>query len=457
MIQICSRAGITAVMMVVQLNWAIPTAALQTWEVLVVAASACEARRHPLAFLALGRCGSSGARTLAPLCAEPCAAALCRTPRGRSHCCGPSMLQGRAAGLESLRRGHGDSAPGALPPCITHGSFLRFQPQGLSHGRGSGGRLLLDLGKCELLMKEVKNVDGVDVNIKLESLGGNRRSISGGLFIEAPPRAIWDVLTNYNHLQDYIPNIAASGAQLQPNGRVRIEQVGVISSALRLTTRIVLEVEEDPYKQLTFSKVESREFLEFEGTYTITTLSGGAYLEYSVKALPLPLLPIQLVQGKIMQEVPSMLAAVRTNAIKYNNIRIQTLGPAWMEDLPVPVSETYRGKMDGPNAVTDVRPRSDDAPAFFPYACGSLPSSDRFPVERTPIEATPLSATSAELGSGLGMGLGLGSHFSSPPSSPTLASSPESTSAMVRLVHTSRGSSYPTSHVLHYPPPPLNA
>jgi hypothetical protein len=29
----------------------------------------------------------------------------------------------------------------------------------------------------------------------------------------------------HTQLQEYIPNIAASGAQLQPNGRVRIEQV----------------------------------------------------------------------------------------------------------------------------------------------------------------------------------------------------------------------------------------
>ena len=68
----------------------------------------------------------------------------------------------------------------------------------------------------------------------------------GGLAIEAPPRAIWDVLTDYNSLNEYIPNIAASGAVLQPNGRVRIEQVGVISPTLRITTRIVLEVVEEP-------------------------------------------------------------------------------------------------------------------------------------------------------------------------------------------------------------------
>ena len=64
---------------------------------------------------------------------------------------------------------------------------------------------------AELILKEVKNVDGVDINIKLEGLGGSRRRISGGLFIEAPPRAIWDVLTNYNNLHEYIPNIAESG------------------------------------------------------------------------------------------------------------------------------------------------------------------------------------------------------------------------------------------------------
>ena len=79
--------------------------------------------------------------------------------------------------------------------------------------------------------------------------------------------------------------------------------MGVISPTLRLTTRIVLEVLEEPYQKLTFSKVESREFVEFEGTYSITKLEQGSYLEYSVEALPLPILPIQIVQGKIKQEV----------------------------------------------------------------------------------------------------------------------------------------------------------
>jgi len=42
-----------------------------------------------------------------------------------------------------------------------------------------------------------------------------------------------------------------------------------------------------------------------------------------------------------------------------------------------------------------------------------MPSTHRFPDERTTIEAAPLSATAAELVLGLGLGLGLGSHFAS--------------------------------------------
>ncbi len=95
------------------------------------------------------------------------------------------------------------------------------------------------------------------------------------------------------------------------------------------------------------------------------------------------------------------------------------------------------------------------------YAYSS--STHRFPDERTPIEATPLSATSVELGLGLGLGLGLDSlvHLSShalplfsPPSFHTLSLSPAFTIVVVRLVHTSLGSSYLIAHVLHYPPPP---
>eukprot|EP00277_Geminigera_cryophila_P006063 CAMPEP_0179411300 /NCGR_PEP_ID=MMETSP0799-20121207/3821_1 /TAXON_ID=46947 /ORGANISM="Geminigera cryophila, Strain CCMP2564" /LENGTH=291 /DNA_ID=CAMNT_0021183355 /DNA_START=85 /DNA_END=959 /DNA_ORIENTATION=+ len=117
----------------------------------------------------------------------------------------------------------------------------------------------------ELILDEIKTTDGVDVAMKLESLGGSKRRISGGILIEAPVRAVWDVLTDYNRLQEYIPNIADSRTIRQPNGRLYLEQVGVVSKRIGLTSRILLDVEEFPYSKLTFTRVESREFLEFMG------------------------------------------------------------------------------------------------------------------------------------------------------------------------------------------------
>jgi hypothetical protein len=67
---------------------------------------------------------------------------------------------------------------------------LRIMPH-LSMRMGSRGGGLTQLGavstdrKAELILREVKHVDGVDVNIKLENLGGSRRRISGELSAKA--------------------------------------------------------------------------------------------------------------------------------------------------------------------------------------------------------------------------------------------------------------------------------
>ena len=44
-----------------------------------------------------------------------------------------------------------------------------------------------------------------------------------------------------------------------------LEQVGVISKRLGLSTRIILAVEEQPFEKVSFSKVEAAGFSEFQG------------------------------------------------------------------------------------------------------------------------------------------------------------------------------------------------
>jgi hypothetical protein len=166
---------------------------------------------------------------------------------------------------------------------------------------------------AETISEETQCVDGLDVKMKLERLGGTRRRISAGVEIAAPPNEIWDVLTNYDALQEFIPNIASSNAVVQPDGGLHLEQVGVVSRRLGLTTRIVLDVSEQPFEKLTFSKIEAAGFSEFQGTYKITKRQdGSSYVHYSIVVMPLPVVPVFLVLSKLRASIPEMLAAVRT-------------------------------------------------------------------------------------------------------------------------------------------------
>eukprot|EP00960_Hanusia_phi_P073359 767993-Hanusia_phi.AAC.3 len=290
---------------------------------------------------------------------------------------------------------------------VTHGPrlgrvtrTLATSPMRRRHGVCSSlqVRSALDMYRpAELILKEVKNVDGVDINIKLEGLGGNRRRISGGLFIEAPPRAIWDVLTNYNNLHEYIPNIAESGesvlscATAQRQGPDRTGWSHIPDAEDNDEDRLGGHGGAVPAAQVLQGGVSGVHRVrgdllhhELQGWEVRAGTAGAAmqgevlsraYLEYSVEALPLPILPIQLVQGKIKKEVPPMLAAVRTNANKYHSLRCRTLGPNWMDDVPVPTSTSYRKRLSSTNSIADDRPS---------YTAPGIESTKLYTIERAP-------------------------------------------------------------------------
>lgn len=159
----------------------------------------------------------------------------------------------------------------------------------------------------------------VDVALRVENLGGRRRRVSGGVDIDMGTNRIWSVLTRYDCLYMYMPNITKSDVEKR-SGQIFLDQVGVISNKLGWQSRILLRVTEDPtLKTITFSRVEGRDFSYFEGKYFVNELgSNRARLEYELVAVPMPLFPVALVERKIVKEVPSMLASVRQEAIQGN-------------------------------------------------------------------------------------------------------------------------------------------
>lgn len=155
----------------------------------------------------------------------------------------------------------------------------------------------------------------VDVTLRVEDVGGRTRRVSGGVDILQPAERVWNVLTHYENNADYIPNIVSSTVT-RPNGKILLEQIGLLSNKLKLRTRLVMAVTEDlPNWTISFTKHECRDFAEFHGCYNIVQRTPlGCRLEYSVIARPRAIYPLSLVERKITKEVPGMLAAIRVES-----------------------------------------------------------------------------------------------------------------------------------------------
>jgi hypothetical protein len=163
-------------------------------------------------------------------------------------------------------------------------------------------------------------VGDATVQLTVEDLGGRRRRISGGVDVEAPLARVWHVLTQYALMDRYMPNITRSKLCAGSDGALLLDQVGVISRKLGLKSRMLMRVAEDldaDVPSITFSRVEGRDFSEFEGRYLFRRLDGGTRtrLDYELYAVPMPLFPVALVERKIVKEVPAMLASVRDQAL----------------------------------------------------------------------------------------------------------------------------------------------
>jgi len=158
---------------------------------------------------------------------------------------------------------------------------------------------------------EVMHVGRSRVDFMMQSLGVTRRRVSGGLLVDAPADVIWQCLTNYEELPDFIPNILSNRVVRDKNGAIRIDQTSLLSRRLGLRTQMTLEaIESSNNRKLVLRRLSGHGFLEFEATYALQDGVGGkTYLSYQVELVPCPIFPLNLVEAKVRKEVPKMLVA----------------------------------------------------------------------------------------------------------------------------------------------------
>jgi len=155
-----------------------------------------------------------------------------------------------------------------------------------------------------------------EIVIDLDWLPDGVIGANGSVFIEAEPPVVWQMLTDYDRLNETMPKVIASKL-LETNNHTRIiDQSG--KSGIFIFEKVVnfrLKVEEVYPEHLWFSQI-SGDFEVYEGEWRLEAVDGqkgtGTLLTYQAEIKPDFFAPQFLVIFVQSQDLPTILKAIRS-------------------------------------------------------------------------------------------------------------------------------------------------
>lgn len=152
------------------------------------------------------------------------------------------------------------------------------------------------------------------VEVKTDKLEGRQRQICASIKLPYSVDQVWQVLTDYDALDKFIPNLVKSQRIEHPTGGIRLEQVGAQQVLLfDFSARVILDMEEDFPHEIRFSMVEG-DFKDFSGSWQLEHLpqsnGAGTKLTYTVLVWPKRTMPVFAVEQRIRADLPLNLVSI---------------------------------------------------------------------------------------------------------------------------------------------------
>ncbi|ESA33528.1 cyclase dehydrase [Leptolyngbya sp. Heron Island J] len=152
------------------------------------------------------------------------------------------------------------------------------------------------------------------VSIKTEKSAPRQRRIVASVAIPQSLEQVWVVLTDYERLADFIPNLTSSRLLSCPNGGIRLEQIGAQCFLnFQFCARVILDMTEVFPQEIGFSMVEG-DFKKFMGRWTLSPALLGdeaaTILSYELMVQPPLAMPVQLIERHICHNLTQNLMAI---------------------------------------------------------------------------------------------------------------------------------------------------
>ena len=151
----------------------------------------------------------------------------------------------------------------------------------------------------------------------MEKLSGGTRRLAAQLTTSASLESLWNVLTDYDRLSNYIPNLLSSKKIYQKNNNVHLKQVGAQDFlGMKFSAEVTIDLFEDrELGLLTFNLIKG-DFRRFEGSWKIQSIKNTSKnsLIYDLTVQGCQWMPIGMIEKRLKKDLSENLLAVDRQA-----------------------------------------------------------------------------------------------------------------------------------------------
>ena len=131
---------------------------------------------------------------------------------------------------------------------------------------------------------------------------------------------LWEVLTDYEGLSEFIPNLSSSKLIERSGNRVTLSQIGSqqLVLGLKFSAEVQLElVEHRPEGLLQFRMLKG-DFRRFEGAWRLQAVPDQTLVLYELTVQGCLGMPVSLIEQRLRQDLNDNLLAVEEETIRRN-------------------------------------------------------------------------------------------------------------------------------------------
>ena len=162
-----------------------------------------------------------------------------------------------------------------------------------------------------------KSNDYRTIEQTMEKLSGGTRRLAAQLTTSSSFDSLWNVLTDYDRLNLYIPNLLSSKKLYQNKNNVQLRQVGAQDFlGLKFSAEVTIDLFEDRELGLLKFNLIKGDFRKFEGSWKIQKIKNTSKnsLIYDLTVQGCQWMPIGMIEKRLKKDLSENLIAVDRQA-----------------------------------------------------------------------------------------------------------------------------------------------